>query len=359
MGTQNVQGSSEAGWVQKETDCVLDMRSNEVSPTGEDPVGKFETVDNSAADVDCDKTQILDSGLRVQNGSPDNVITNTIESQSGDRTDLSSGQVQNSVENLDEVKTPLRELASGIQNDSPAGEEVTANAIESQSGNRADLSADCVQEFCSGDVSFGHIEVESVKKISGSLDHVETPILDPQLRVENGSPPSKEVTVDVIDGQAGSVKADFSSDHHQVSHCDCVSLGSSDVQTVQNSVGNLDQMRTPMLDSLLRVENGSPASKGFISNAIEIESRSRDWKDDLSTACVQKFESNDVFLNCIDIQTEPKCVGNLDQIKTPTLDSELWVENASPDREVVSNAIESEKEYLQGDELLEETKDAK
>lgn len=379
---QNVQGSLQEVWVEKETNCVLDMHSNEVSPTGEDPFGKFETVDNCAANVDCDMSPILDSELRAQNGSLDSqkVIANTIESQqSGDKTDLSSGHLQefppddasagcldsqrlppNSVKNLDQVESPLVDPTSGIQNGSPAArEEVTANEIESQSGNRADLSADCAQEFCSGDVSLGHIGVQSVEIFSGSLIHVETMILDPQLRVENGSP-GTEVILDVIDGQTGNVEADFSSDHIQVSHCDGVSLVCSEVQTVQNSVGNLDQMRTSILDSDLRVENGLLASKEFTSNATEIESQIRDLKADLSTACVQKFQSNDGFLNSIEVQTEPNSVANLDQIKTPTLDSELTVENGSPNRkEVVSNAIESKKVYVQGDELLEETKGAK
>ncbi|KAJ8446872.1 hypothetical protein Cgig2_016182 [Carnegiea gigantea] len=381
LRTQNVQGSLEEVWVQKETDCVLDMHSNEVSPTVEDPFRKFETVDNCATNVDCDMTPILHSELRAQNGSLDSqkVIANTIESQSGDATDLSSGHLQefppddasvgcldsqrvpNSVKNLDQVKSPLVDPTSGVQNGSPAArEEVTANEIESQSGNRADLSADCAQEFCSGDVSLGHIGVQSVEIFSGSLNHVKSMILDSQLRVENGPPPGTEVILDVIDGQTGNVEADFSSDHIQVSLCDGVSLGCSEVQTVQNSVGNLDQMRTPILDSDLRVENGLLASKEFTSNATEIESQIRDSNADLSTACVQKFQSSDGFLNCIEVQTEPNSDGNLDQIKTPTLHSELKVENGSPNRkEVVSNAIESKKVYVQGDELLEEPKEAK
>lgn len=131
-GTQDSEGLPEVLVVNKETDCVDELHSDDISPG----LIEVQTVQNSDGNLDHVKNPILDSELGVENGS------STSKEAEARAIEIQNGDLKSHDPNISNESqlTPLDETES----QSPASKEVEAIAIESQNG---DLKVDVPTAF--------------------------------------------------------------------------------------------------------------------------------------------------------------------------------------------------------------------
>ncbi|XP_021751493.1 DDT domain-containing protein PTM-like [Chenopodium quinoa] len=357
----DAQESSEVVAVRKDTDNVLELQCNDNSSG----ILEAHLAQNCDKNLNQVKTLILDSELRVVNGSPackeavscseDNstlFIEASIEAPDAQRlreavatqkaTDCVLELQQKCDGTCDQYDTPMLVSEARVGNGSLGKEAVSCSEDNSTLFTEAsieDPDAKGLREVVAIQMATDCV-LELQQKCDGTHDQYDTLMLDSETRVENRSlgndiaSSSGDVSTLFIESSSEApdevVAVRKETDCVLDFHCNGGSSSVVEVHAAQNCDGNQDQGETPMLDSELKKVNGSPTSNEVVccskdNNSLFIESVSAALDPQ-----VIGVQCNEGSSGVVEIDSAHNCDGNLDQNDTLMLGSELRVENGSP-----------------------------